>query len=112
MARAETGDPRPVRRRALEALHAKALEAVRLQPVRCDAMLLKGRLHAWDHPDLHDGWTGLVLGALEVHAIDAPHAEFMQEPHVRQVAAVLKAGLVRAYARPTTPSDSVPQTVG
>jgi len=96
---AEDPGATPPRRRSLAEVHARALGAVRLEPLRCDAVLLKGRLHAWDHPDMHDGWQRLVRGHLDVRAIDAPHAEITEEPYVGRLAAELKDCLVRAWAR-------------
>jgi thioesterase domain-containing protein len=87
------------RGRFLEEINAIAVWSARLQPVRCDAVLLKGKLHAWAHPDMHDGWKTLVQGNLEVRSVDGLHSELMQEPYVKQLAAELKDCLVRAYAR-------------
>ena len=87
------------RGRSLEEINAIAVWSARLQPHRCDAVLLKGNLDAWAHPDMHDGWKTLVRGNLEVRSIDGRHSELMREPYVKQLAAELKGCLVRAYAR-------------
>lgn len=66
-----------------------AVWAYRMQPLECDAVLFKGELHAWDHPDMHDGWKALISGHLKIRTITGRHFEVMNEPYVRKLAAEL-----------------------
>jgi thioesterase domain-containing protein len=70
-----------------------------MRPLRCEAVLLKANLRAIDHPDMHDGWKALILGSLEIRAIDAGHLQVMNEPFVDELAAALTECLKQAHSR-------------
>jgi len=70
-----------------------------IAPCDCDAVLFKGKLDAWDHPDMHDGWRALVRGDLEIRTISGGHWDIITEPNVRTLAAELADCLERRYAR-------------
>ena len=78
-----------VRRQSLEETNSMAVWAYRMQPLEHDAVFFKGELHAWDHPDVHDGWKSLILGDLEIRTIAGRHFEVMSEPYVQKLAAEL-----------------------
>jgi acyl transferase domain-containing protein/thioesterase domain-containing protein len=46
------------------------------------------------------GWGGLAAGGLEIHEVSGEHANMLDEPHVRTVAAELKKILQRTETRP------------
>ncbi|MQA67291.1 MAG: AMP-binding protein [Alphaproteobacteria bacterium] len=68
----------------------------RPRPYDGDAVLFKAERNAWNHPDQHDGWYGLIEGRLEVRPITGTHFEIMNQPHVRTVAKELAAALAKA----------------
>jgi acyl-CoA synthetase (AMP-forming)/AMP-acid ligase II/thioesterase domain-containing protein/acyl carrier protein len=70
----------------------------RARPYDGDAVLFKAQRNAWNHPDEHDGWYGLIKGRLEVRPIPGTHFEIMNQPHVRTVAAELADVLEQARA--------------
>jgi acyl-CoA synthetase (AMP-forming)/AMP-acid ligase II/thioesterase domain-containing protein/acyl carrier protein len=88
-ARGGRGIPEDLRLRILEQINETAVRAYPIAPCDCDAVLLKGELRAWDHPDLHDGWRALVRGDLEIRTISGGHWDIIAEPHVRTLAAEL-----------------------
>ncbi|MGE0652769.1 MAG: AMP-binding protein [Alphaproteobacteria bacterium] len=70
----------------------------RPRPYDGDAVLFKAERNAWNHPDEHDGWYGLIQGNLEIRPITGTHFEIMRQPHVRTVARELTAALEKARA--------------
>jgi oxalate---CoA ligase len=81
-----------------EETNEMAVRAYPIAPCDADVVLLKGELRAWDHPDLHDGWRGLVRGDLEIRKISGGHWDIIAEPHVRTLAAELADCLERSHA--------------
>jgi len=92
------GNPNALHRQSLEEINAMAVWAYPIAPCDCDAVLFKGGLEAWDHPDVHDGWRALIRGDLEIQTISGRHLEVMNEPNVRTLAAALADCLGRRYA--------------
>jgi oxalate---CoA ligase len=76
-----------------DAANQRAVDAYRLRPLHCDAVLLKTRLAGWDHPVVHDGWKDVIAGRLEMRTIAGQHAEVINEPFVRTLAAELSVCL-------------------
>jgi thioesterase domain-containing protein/acyl carrier protein len=70
----------------------------RPRPYDGDAVLFKAERNAWNHPDEHDGWYGLIKGRLEIRPITGGHLDIMTQPHVRAVAAELSDALAKAQA--------------
>ncbi|MCU1268103.1 MAG: putative linear pentadecapeptide gramicidin synthetase LgrB [Acidobacteria bacterium] len=52
--------------------------------------------------DLLDGWRTLAAGGVDVHEISGNHINIIQEPHVRGLAAELKASLNQVQQTPST----------
>jgi len=95
----DRGNPNVLHRHSLEEINAVAVWAYPIAPCDCDAVLFKGELNAWDHPDTHDSWRTLIRGNLEIRTVSGHHLEVMREPHARTVAAELADCLERRYAR-------------
>jgi thioesterase domain-containing protein len=62
--------------------------------VRRDAPLLPAGLE-----DPSWGWRLVARGGVEIRRVEGAHDEIMNEPHVRRVAAILRAGIDEARAR-------------
>ena len=95
----DASSPNVLRHQSLEQTMAMAVWSCRMHPLQCDAVLLKGKLHAWDHPDLHDGWKRLILGHLETRSIPGHHFEVLHEPFVQELAAELTECLAASQSR-------------
>ncbi len=100
------GSTNVLRPQSVEQTNGKAVWSYRIQPLQCNAVLFKGKLHAWDHPDMHEGWKDLVRGNLEVCSIDSGHLEVMHEPFVHRLAAELTERLAATHPpHPTGGTD-------
>jgi len=84
---------------SLEEINATAVRSYRLQPVTCDAVVFKTNIAGWDNPDLHEGWKAMILGNVEMRAIDGRHFEVVNEPFVRKLAAGLTECLREKQSR-------------
>jgi len=65
----------------------------RPQPYDGDAVLFQAELPATKHREVHEGWRNLISGGLEIRPIPGRHSDFLEEPHVRTLAAKLSACL-------------------
>jgi len=62
------------------------------QPFDGDAILFRGKLAENIHPDMHDRWSELILGKLDVVDIHCKHSEVLKKPAVD----IIGSRLVRA----------------
>jgi thioesterase domain-containing protein/acyl carrier protein len=58
--------------------------------IDCRTVLFRTQLYAWSHHSVHTGWNDLVEHGVEMIKVPGHHSEFLEEPHVRQVAAELR----------------------
>jgi len=61
--------------------------------------VFKTNIAGWDNPDLHEGWKAMILGNVEMRAIDGRHFEVVNEPFVRKLAAGLTECLREKQSR-------------
>lgn len=81
--------PKVLRPQSVAEVNLMAARAYRMRPCECDAILFKGDLRPYDHPDMHDGWLEFIRGHLETRSTGGYHLEVLNEPHVRVLAAEL-----------------------
>jgi acyl-CoA synthetase (AMP-forming)/AMP-acid ligase II/thioesterase domain-containing protein/acyl carrier protein len=89
--------PRPLRRPI--AANYLAIRSYRMKPYDGDATLFAAERCPWERPDLHDGWSRLIRGKLQVLPVPGLHNEMMEEPHVRILSGKLARCLAEAQHR-------------
>ena len=72
--------------------------ARRYQPpvIDCRAVLFRTELYAWSHPSVHTRWNDLVEHGVEMIDVAGQHSDFLEEPHVGELAARLRDQLCHA----------------
>lgn len=99
----------PQRMRRPIAANFLAIHTYRPRPYAGDVVLFRAQPYAWDRPDAHEGWRGLIGGTLDIRPTSGLHHEMLEEPYVAELARKLgdclrEAGARRADAAPATPA--------
>ena len=96
--------PMALRPQSVGEVNAMAIQAYRMRPCECDAVLLKGELNPLYDPHMHDDWEEFIRGHLDIRSIHGRHLEVLNETHARSLAAELAHCIRRS--RPAGPGHA------